>query len=223
MYWEIGRRIVEEEQDGNARAEYGKGLIKTLAKEIEPQYGSGFSYRQLNFARQFYLTYPKVNAVRSQFNWTQYRTLIQIPDKDKREYYELVTFVARQKRILLEDDEFFVDLVFYNRLAKRFVVFELKTGEATHQEVGLDGGAVFADPFDREHRVVDGHAGRKTGERDVRPEVVAFLLELGIGHVAHAIRLVRVPVIEGSCVSAVEAEYCQQRCKNRVKILFHAN
>lgn len=67
MYWQIGRRIVEEEQGGQARAEYGKGLIKNLATEIEPEYGSGFGYRQLNFARQFYLTYPKVNALRSQF------------------------------------------------------------------------------------------------------------------------------------------------------------
>ncbi|MDE6258656.1 MAG: hypothetical protein K2M53_09780, partial [Muribaculaceae bacterium] len=89
MYWQIGRRIVEEEQGGKARAEYGKGLIKNLAKELEPEYGSGFSFRQLNFARQFFLTFPKVNALRSQFNWTQYRTLIQIADKDKREYYEL--------------------------------------------------------------------------------------------------------------------------------------
>ena len=89
MYWHIGRRIVEEEQGGKARAEYGKGLIKNLAKELEPVYGSGFSFRQLNFARQFFLTFPKVNALRSQFNWTQYRTLLQISDKDKREYYEL--------------------------------------------------------------------------------------------------------------------------------------
>ncbi len=226
MYWQIGRRIVEEEQNGHSRAEYGKGLIKNLAKEIEPEFGSGFSFRQLNFARQFYLAYPKVNALRSQFNWTQYRTLIQIADKDKREYYELetanncwtarqlqrqinsmlyerlllsndkkavlamarkeklpetpqeivkdpmvleflglekkthyyesdletelinhlqefmlelgngFTFVARQKRIQIEDDEFFIDLVFYNRIARRFVILELKTGKATHQDLG---------------------------------------------------------------------------------------
>lgn len=89
MYWHIGQRIVEEEQGGEARAEYGRGLIKNLARQLEPIYGTGFSYRQLNFSRQFYLEYPKVNALRSQFNWTQYRTLIQMPDKDKREYYEL--------------------------------------------------------------------------------------------------------------------------------------
>ena len=226
MYWQIGRRIVEEEQGGATRAEYGKNLIKNLAHQLEPIYGSGFSYRQLNFSRQFYIEYPKVNALRSQFNWTQYRALIQISDKDKRQYYELeaannnwtaremerqihsmlyerlllsngketvlamarkehtpkspqeiikdpmvleflgldrlpryyesdlenalinhlqdfllelgngFTFVARQKRLLIEDDEFFADLVFYNRLMRCFVVIELKTGKATHQDIG---------------------------------------------------------------------------------------
>ena len=58
MYWAIGQRIVEKEQQGKERAEYGTYLIKNLAKEIEPEYGSGFSERQLKFCRQFYNTYP---------------------------------------------------------------------------------------------------------------------------------------------------------------------
>ena len=70
MYWAIGQRIVEKEQQGKERAEYGKFLIKSLAKEIEPEYGSGFGERQLNFCRQFYKTYPIVNALRSQLNWS---------------------------------------------------------------------------------------------------------------------------------------------------------
>lgn len=89
MYWEIGRRIVEEEQGGNARAEYASKLLQNLAHELEPEYGSGFKKRQLERARQFYIEYPIASALRSQFNWTQYRILIQIDDKDKREYYEL--------------------------------------------------------------------------------------------------------------------------------------
>ncbi|MDR0867231.1 MAG: DUF1016 N-terminal domain-containing protein [Planctomycetota bacterium] len=67
MYWRIGERIVVEEQHGQERAEYGAYLLRTLAEEIEPEFGSGFSYRQLAFCRQFYRTYPIVNAVRSQF------------------------------------------------------------------------------------------------------------------------------------------------------------
>ena len=76
MYWQIGRRIVEEEQGGSARAEYGKGLIKTLAQEIEPEYGSGFGQRQLERARQFYIEFPIASTLRTQFNWSQYKLLI---------------------------------------------------------------------------------------------------------------------------------------------------
>ena len=200
MYWHMGKRIFEEEQQGKDRADYGAYLIKNLAKQLEPEYGSGFSVRQLAFCRQFYRIYPIANALRSQLNWTQYRMLIQIDDPDKRmylllsndkeavlavarkeripqspleiikdpmfleflglerkaTYYEKdlesaiithlqhfllelgqgFTFVARQKRILLEDDEFFADLVFYNRLLRCFVVIELKTGKLTHQDLG---------------------------------------------------------------------------------------
>lgn len=243
MYWRIGQRIVEEEQGGNIRAEYGTKLIRNLAAQLEPEFGSGFSYRQLNFSRQFYLEYPKVNALRSQFNWTQYRTLIQIADKDKREYYELesaannwtarelerqihshlyerlllsndkeavlalarreripqspqeivkdpmileflglerrahyyesdlenalidhlqefllelgngFTFVARQKRLLLEDDEFFADLVFYNRLMRCFVVIELKTGKVSHQDLGQL--QMYVNYYDRYEKSTD--------------------------------------------------------------------
>ena len=89
MYWHMGKRIFEEEQQGKDRADYGAYLIKNLAKQLEPEYGSGFSVRQLERCRQFYRVYPIANALRSQLNWTQYRMLIQINDPDKRMYYEL--------------------------------------------------------------------------------------------------------------------------------------
>lgn len=243
MYWQIGRKIVEEEQGGEARAEYGKYIIRNLSKQLIPEYGSGFGARQLEQARQFYTEYPIANALRSQFNWTQYRTLIQIDDKDKREYYELeaannnwtarelerqihshlyerllmstdkeaviamarreripqssvelvkdpmvleflglekkphyyesdleteimnhlqefilelgngFTFVARQKRILLEDDEFFADLVFYNRITRCFVVIELKTGKITHTDLGQL--QMYVNYYDRREKLPD--------------------------------------------------------------------
>ena len=64
-------------------------LIKNLAKEIEPQYGSGFGIRQLELSRQFYRTCPNANTLCSQLNWSQYKLLIAIADPDKREYYYL--------------------------------------------------------------------------------------------------------------------------------------
>lgn len=72
MYWNIGRRIQVEEQKGKKRADYGSFLLKNLSKELEPEYGSGFSYRQLAFCRKFYSLYPIVNTVCSQLNWTKY-------------------------------------------------------------------------------------------------------------------------------------------------------
>ena len=89
MYWQLGKRIFEQEQHGKQRADYGTYLLQNLSAKLEPEYGSGFSYRQLKFCRQFYRTYPIGNTLRSQLNWSQYRKLIQIDDRDKREYYEL--------------------------------------------------------------------------------------------------------------------------------------
>lgn len=226
MYWAIGQRIVEKEQQGKERADYGTYLIKNLAKEIEPEYGSGFGVRQLERCRQFYIIYPIASTLRTQLNWYQYKQLIAIADPDKREYYELeavnegwsgrqlerqinsmlyerllmsndkesvlavarkeripespqeiikdpmvleflglerkasyyekdlesaiishiadfllemgkgFSFVARQKRLLIEDDEYFADLVFYNRLLRSFVVIEIKNHKLTHQDLG---------------------------------------------------------------------------------------
>lgn len=241
MYWQLGQRIFVEEQQGKDKAEYGTYLIATLAKILEPEFGSGFSKRQLELSRQFYRTYPNANALRSQLNWTQYRTLIQISDTDKREYYELeavnngwtarelerqknsllyerllkssdkdsvlsvarkerlpesplevvkdpmyleflgleqkshyyesdleealithlqefllelgngFAFVARQKRFLIEDDEYKVDLVFYNRLLKCFVLIDLKTHKATHQDLGQL--QMYVNYYDRKEKL----------------------------------------------------------------------
>ena len=243
MYWKLGERIFMEEQGGAERAEYGINLLQTLADKIESEFGSGFSYRQLAFCRQFYRAYPIVNALRSQLNWYQYRLLIQIDDADKREYYELeathnnwtgrelerqinsglyerlllsndkksvlsvarreripespteiikspmvleflglkpdatyyekdfesalithlqafllelgngFSFVARQKRITLEDDEFFVDLVLYNRLLRCFIVIELKTYKITHEDIGQL--QMYVNYYDRNEKTPD--------------------------------------------------------------------
>ena len=88
MYWHIGKRIFEEEQEGKERAGYGDFLIKSLSEYLQPQFGSGFSYRQLNWYRTFYRTFPIVSALRTQFNWTHYKTLLSIDNQDKREFIQ---------------------------------------------------------------------------------------------------------------------------------------
>ena len=73
MYWHLGKRIFEEEQQGKQGADYGTYLIKNLAKQLESDYGSGFSVRQLEMCRQFYRLFPIASALRTQLNWMQYK------------------------------------------------------------------------------------------------------------------------------------------------------
>jgi len=243
MYWHLGERIFVEEQRGQERAEYGEYLIRDMSKELETEFGSGFSMRQLERARKFYRVYPNVNDVRPQLNWSQYRQLIAIEDDYKREYYELESmnqawtareterqinsllyerllgsndkeavlavarkqripekpteiikdpmyleflglkreaeyyeedvesalithlqefllelgngfaFVARQKRILLNDDEFFADLIMYNRLLRCFVVIEIKTHKMTHESLGQL--QMYVNYYDRYEKLPD--------------------------------------------------------------------
>lgn len=90
VFWctgHIGKRIFEEEQQGQERADYGAYLIKSLAQQLQPEFDSGFSARQLERYRQFYRTFPIAAALRTQLNWTQYKSLISINDPDKREFY----------------------------------------------------------------------------------------------------------------------------------------
>ena len=71
-YWEIGRIIVEEEQTGESRAEYGKRIIKSLAERLSAEFGKGFDHSNLWNMRAFYLAYQKIDAVRRELSWTHY-------------------------------------------------------------------------------------------------------------------------------------------------------
>ncbi|UWY28948.1 DUF1016 N-terminal domain-containing protein [Flavobacterium sp. TR2] len=86
MYWQMDKVIFEEEQKDKERAAYGEFIIKSLSNELQPQFGNGFSIRQLEMCRQFYRTFPIANALRSQFCWTHYRILIRIDNQDKRTF-----------------------------------------------------------------------------------------------------------------------------------------
>lgn len=241
MYWHIGERIFNEEQQGKDRADYGNYLIKYLSEQLQPEYGSGFSVRQLERYRQFYRTFPIASTLRTQLSWSHYKLLLGVDNEDKREYYiaetvknnwsvrqmerqinsqlferlllsndkesvlaiarneviptnpnEIIkdplvleflglkresayyekdfeqaiitnlqdfllelgngfSFVARQKRIHLDGDEFFIDLVFYNRLLQCFVLFEIKTHKLTHEDLGQL--QMYVNYYDRVEKV----------------------------------------------------------------------
>jgi predicted nuclease of restriction endonuclease-like (RecB) superfamily len=87
MYWHIGQRIVEEEQQGEVRAGYKEYLIKNLEIALEQEFGDGYSTHQLELMRQLYLVFPIANAVSSQLTWTHYKHLIRLDDPDKRAFY----------------------------------------------------------------------------------------------------------------------------------------
>lgn len=91
--WLIGYRIAVEELKGNNRADYGVEIIKKLSKELEQEYGKGFDSRNLYYFLKFYKMFPKIlNSVSSKskilLSWTHYRTLLQVEDKNARDWYE---------------------------------------------------------------------------------------------------------------------------------------
>ena len=89
-YWLIGRRIVEEEQGGASRAEYGKALLKNLATELMPLYGNPYSVRRLQDYRQFYLYFKDIEIWHSRvpnLTWTHYRELLTVGDEKARYWY----------------------------------------------------------------------------------------------------------------------------------------
>ncbi|WP_264564970.1 PDDEXK nuclease domain-containing protein [Flavobacterium sp. N3904] len=280
-YFEIGRMIVEEEQNGKDRAEYGKQLLKGLSEQLNNKFGKGFSVVNLESMRKFYLTYSisetvsrilqiqKSQSATGEFNtnisqsvtgfsenqktqslisffkltWTHYVFLIRIDDLSERRFYEIesekynwsvrelkrqydsalytrlalsrdkagilklsekgqiiekpkdiikdpyileflglpelhqyseseleeeiinklehfllelghgFTFVARQNRITFDDKHFRIDLVFYNRILKCFVLIDLKIGELKHQDLGQM--QMYVNYYDREMRLED--------------------------------------------------------------------
>ncbi len=89
-YWMLGRRIVEEEQNGQARADYGTYLIAQLSKRLTQTCGKGFSRRQLFDYKKFYLTFPDLPKVQTRLHfltWSHYRCLMRVPDEKARQWY----------------------------------------------------------------------------------------------------------------------------------------
>ena len=87
-YWSVGKIIVENEQNGNIKAEYGKQVMKELSKELRKILGSGFSVSNLFNMRRFYITYPKFQTLSGKLSWSHYCELLSIENIDERNFYE---------------------------------------------------------------------------------------------------------------------------------------
>ncbi len=89
-YWNVGRRIVEQEQKGNQRAEYGAAMMDVLASEVTKEYGKSYSKRNLQYFRKFYQCFPDIEIVNScvhNLTWTHFRSLLRVADEDARVWY----------------------------------------------------------------------------------------------------------------------------------------
>ncbi len=86
-YWEIGRLIVEDEQQGKTRAAFGEKVLEKLSKQLKLEFGKGFTIRNLQNMRLFYVTFPKWDAVRTELSWTHYRSILRVENPKAREFY----------------------------------------------------------------------------------------------------------------------------------------
>lgn len=224
--WEIGKYIVDYEQHGNEKAEYGSSLLTNLSKDLKSRFGKGFSKSNIYLMRQFYLKYQIFQSVTGKLTWTHYAELLGVSDDFARGFYEKqavndhwsvrelkrqissslferlalsqdksgvlklsekgliisepkdivkdpyvleflqipeeyrmteskleqkiidnlqtfllelgkgFSFVGRQHRITLDNDHYYVDLVFYHRILKCFVLIDIKTKHVKHQDIG---------------------------------------------------------------------------------------
>ncbi len=242
-YFEVGRLIVEDEQHGEARAEYGKETLIDLSGKLITEFGRGFSVRNLRNMRTFYIIFKNRQTLSAKLSWSHYTMLMRLDNEQARKFYlkesevenwsvreldrqinsllferlalsrdkkQLIdlaaqgqilesprdmikdpyvleflglheqtvytekelettlidnlqsfllelgkgfTFVARQKRMTLDAEHFYVDLVFYNRLLRCFVLIDLKIGKLKHQDLGQM--QMYVNYFDREVRSKD--------------------------------------------------------------------
>lgn len=135
--WLIGYRIAEEELKGENRADYGTEILKKLSKELKKEYGKGFELRNLYYFLQFYKTFPNilhsVNAKSNILSWTHYRTLLQVFDKQARDWYEKEAFEQTWSTRTLQRN---ISSQYYYRLlksqVKEPVIEEMKEKNKEH-------------------------------------------------------------------------------------------
>lgn len=179
-YWQIGRRIVEQEQRGKQRADYGEALIKELSKRLSQEFGSGFAVANLKNFRQFYLTFPdegKGYALRSFLTWTHYRLIMRVNNALAREYYIREAAEQNWSTRQLERN---IRTLYYER------VLSTQDNTSLIAEVNLDKQTprdFVKDPYVLEFLNIPELS--ETTERGLETAIIAnlqlFLLEIGKG------------------------------------------
>ncbi|MGL5110616.1 MAG: PDDEXK nuclease domain-containing protein [Vibrio ordalii] len=183
-YWEIGRLIVEDEQQGESRAEYGKQVLASLSKSLSQEFGKGFDVRNLRNMRSFYLAFPIRNAVRTELSWTHYRTLLKVGNEQARQWYIREAIDQAWSARALERQ---IGALYYERLLstqakQQDIQPVLAEGQQKTNELALTAKDYLRDPY-----IFDflGLPSTSLQESELEQALInnlqQFLLELGKG------------------------------------------
>ena len=181
-YWNVGRIIVENEQNGNIKAEYGRQILKELSKELRKILGSGFSVSNLQYMRKFYITYSKYQTVSVKLSWSHYCELLSIDNVDERNFYEKECInsnwsVRELKRQI--DTSLFERLLLSNGKKNKEIVYKLsKEGQTLNNPLDI-----LKEPYVFEFLDIKETKPmlEKTLEKKLMKHMEEFLLELGKG------------------------------------------
>ena len=180
-YWQIGRHIVEFEQEGQSRAAYGKRLLSQLGEALSREFGKGFDERNLRHMRAFFQCFPIWNAVRSELSWTHYRVLTRVESEAARVWYMQEAATQNWSSRALERQ---VGTLYYERLLlsqdKAAVVAEARENRAAPEQ---SPRAFVRDPVMLEFLGLpdSGKLLESSLEQALMDKLQAFLLELGKG------------------------------------------
>lgn len=178
-YWHIGKLIVEDEQSGEVRAEYGKAVLQELAAKLTEEFGKGFTLSNLKYMRLFYQKFPNGHAVSDQLNWTHYRHLLKVENEDARNWYVKEAVSENWSTRALERQ---INSHYYERL----LASQDRTpviSEAEEKTAVLTPHDVLKDPYVLEFLNLKNRPSYTEDELETAliDDLQNFLLELGAG------------------------------------------
>lgn len=178
-YWNIGKAIIEEEQNGKERAEYGQELIKKLSKKLTKEHGKSFSERNLWYMKQFYQKWEKMNALRSELSWTHYRLLLRIENDQARQFYMQETIDCNWSTRSLERQ---IGNLYYERMLMSRNDPKVK-GEAIEKTTRQEPQDIIKDPYVLEFLGLKDNTDFRESELEqaIIDKLQDFILELGKG------------------------------------------